>query len=47
MWSYANMLGLDSDLVMHHLTMAVDVKWVKQKLQKMHLEVALLVKAKL
>lgn len=35
-WSYADMLGLDLDLVMHHLTMVEGAKPVKQKIRKMH-----------
>ena len=46
-WTYSNMLGLDPDLIMHHLSIAPGIKLVKQKLQKMHPHVALLVKAKL
>ena len=41
------MLGLDPDLIMHHLSIALGIKLVKQKLHKMHPHVALLVKAKL
>ncbi|GLJ17613.1 hypothetical protein SUGI_0306670 [Cryptomeria japonica] len=46
-WSYADMPGLDLDLVMHHLTIKLGAKLVKQKLRKMHPQVALLVKAEL
>lgn len=46
-WTYANMSGLDPDLIMHHLSITLGVKPVKQKLRKMHPHVALLVKAKL
>ena len=41
------MLGLDNELIMHHLSIALGVKPVKQKLRKMDPHVALLVKAKL
>ena len=46
-WTYLDMLGLDPDLIMHHLSIAPSVKLVKQKLRKMHPHVAFLVKAKL
>ncbi|GLJ21626.1 hypothetical protein SUGI_0402520 [Cryptomeria japonica] len=46
-WSYADMPGLDPDLVMHHLIVKPGAKPVKQKLRKMHPQVALLVKAEL
>lgn len=41
------MLGLDTELIMHHLSIAPEVKPVKQKLRKMHPHVALLVKVEL
>ena len=41
------MPGLDLDLIMHHLSIALGIKSVKQKLQKMHPYVTFLVKAKL
>ena len=41
------MLGLDTNLIMHHLSIAPGVKPVKQKLRKMHPHIALLVKAEL
>ena len=41
------MLGLDTDLVVHHSTIDPKIKPVKQKLRKMHPKVALLVKAEL
>lgn len=46
-WSYADMPGLDPDLVMHHLTMGEGAKLVKQKLRKMHPQIVVLVKAEL
>lgn len=46
-WSYQDMLGLDPKLVVHHLAVDPGAKPVKQKLQKMHPKVALLVKAEL
>ena len=46
-WTYFDMLGLDIDLIMHHLSISPDVKPVQQKLRKMHPHVALLVKAEL
>lgn len=46
-WTYVDMLGLDPDLIMHHLSITPGVKTVKQKLQKLHPHVALLVKAEL
>ena len=41
------MPGLDPNLIMHHLSIALNVKPVKKKLRKMHPHVALLVKAEL
>ena len=41
------MPGLDTKLIMHHLSIAPRVKFMKQKLRKMHPHVALLVNAKL
>ena len=38
---------LDTELIMHHISIAPSVKQVKQKLRKMHPHVALLIKAKL
>ena len=35
------MPGLDTKLIMHHLSIAPDVKPVKKKLRKMHPHVAL------
>ena len=46
-WTYSNMPRLDINLIMHHLSIAPNVKPVKQKLRKMHPHIALLVKAKL
>ena len=46
-WTYSNMLGLDPDLIMHHLSIAPGIKPIKQKIHKMHSHVALLVKAEL
>ena len=46
-WTYSDMPRLDTDLIMHHLSISPDVKPVKQKLRKMHPHVALLVKAEL
>ncbi|GLJ16865.1 hypothetical protein SUGI_0290680 [Cryptomeria japonica] len=46
-WSYADMPGLDPDLVMHHLIVAEGAKPVKQKLRKMHPQIAVLVKTEL
>ncbi|GLJ55837.1 hypothetical protein SUGI_1198920 [Cryptomeria japonica] len=46
-WSYADMPGLDLDLIIRHLTVKLGAKPVKQKLRKMHPQVALLVKAEL
>ena len=45
--TYKDMPSLDIDLVVHHLTVDPKIKPVKQKLHKMHLKVALLVKAEL
>ena len=41
------MLGLDTKLIMHHLSIAPRVKPVKLKLKNMHPHVALLVKVEL
>ena len=46
-WTYSDMQGLDLDLIMHHLSIAPGIKPVKQKHQKIHPHVALLIKAKL
>ena len=46
-WTYKDMLSLDIDLVVHHLTVDPKIKLVKKKLHKMHPKVALLVKAEL
>ena len=46
-WTYSDMLGLDLDLIMHHLSITPGGKHVKQKLKKMHPHVALLVKVEL
>ena len=41
------MLGLDIDLVVHHLEVNPKIKHVKKKLRKIHPNVALLVKVEL
>lgn len=41
------MLGLDPNLIMHHLSIAPRVNLVKKKLRKMHPHIALLVKVEL
>lgn len=46
-WSYADMLGLDPELVLHHLPLLPRTKPYKQKLRKMHPQIALLVKIEL
>lgn len=46
-WSYIDMLGLDLDLIMHHLNVGPGAKPVKQKLEKIHPHIALLVKTEL
>ncbi len=46
-WTYANMLGLDTNLIMHHLFIALDVEPIKEKLRKMHPRIAILIKAEL
>jgi len=46
-WSYADMPGLDPNLILHHLPLDPGVKLVKQKLRKMHPHIALLVKEEL
>ena len=46
-WTYKDMLGLDTYLVVHHLIVDPKIKLVKQMLCKMHHKVALLVKAEL
>ena len=46
-WTYSDMPGLDTNLIMHHLSIAPGVKLVKQKLRKMHPHITLLVKVEL
>lgn len=46
-WSYADIPGLDSDLVMHHLAVVEGAKPIKHKLCKMHPQITVLVKAEL
>ena len=41
------MIGLDPNLIMHHLSIAPVIKPIKQKLPKMHPNVALLIKVEL
>ena len=41
------MFGLDTFLVVHHLTLDPKIKLVKQKFHKMHPKVAILVKVEL
>ena len=43
-WTYKDMPGLDTDLVVHHLTIYPKIKSMKKKLCKMHPKVAFLVK---
>lgn len=46
-WSYVDMIGIDLDLIMHHLSLPPGVKLVKKKSRKMHPHITLLVKEKL
>ena len=46
-WTYKDMSSLDTDLVVHHLTVDPKIKPIKKKLCKMHPKVALLVNAEL
>ena len=46
-WTYLDMLGLVTNLIMHHLSIVLGVKLVKQKLRKMHPHIAHSVKEKL
>lgn len=46
-WTYSYIPCLDPDLVMHHLSITLGVKPIKQKLKKMHPHVALLFKVEL
>ena len=46
-WTYSNMLGLNIDLIMHHLSISPGIKPTKQKLRKMHPHAAQLVKVEL
>lgn len=46
-WAYSDMLGLDPEVVVHHLVVQIDTKLVTQKLRKMHPQIALLVKLEL
>lgn len=41
------MPGLNTNLIMHHLSISLGVKPIKKKLRKMHPHVALLVKEEL
>ena len=41
------MPGLDTNLIMHHLPIALGVKPIKKKLRKMHPHIVLLVKLEL
>lgn len=46
-WSYINIPGVDPHLIMHHLSISLGVKSVKQKLRQMIPQVALMVKTEL
>ena len=46
-YAYQDMLKLDTNIVVHHLTLRLDVKLFNQKPHCMHLGKALLVKVKL
>ena len=46
-WTYSDMPMLDTNLIMHHLSIAAGVKPVKKKLRKMHPHIALLVRVEL
>ncbi|KAH9310419.1 hypothetical protein KI387_025454, partial [Taxus chinensis] len=46
-WSYANMPGIDPKIMVHNIVTIPDAKPIKQKLQKMHHRIALLVKEEL
>jgi hypothetical protein len=46
-WTYVDMLGLDIALMVYHLEKFPRAKPIKQKLQKMHLQIMLLVKVEL
>lgn len=46
-WSYADILGLDPELVVHNLVVKPNAKLVKQKFHKIHPQVFLLVKSEL
>lgn len=47
MWTYANIHGLDTNIVVHYLAVNLDAKVVKKKLRNMYPHVALLVKVEL
>jgi hypothetical protein len=46
-WSYVDMSGLDPNMIIHHLSINIGVRPVKQKLRKMQPHIALLVKEQL
>lgn len=46
-WTYDDMPGLDPDIVVHHLAIYPKAKHIRQKLRKMHPQIALLVKMEL
>lgn len=46
-WSYVDMLGLDPELVLHHLPLLPRTNPYKKKLRKMHPQITLLVKIEL
>ena len=44
MWSYENMLGIDTDIVQHCIPIDPAIKPIKQKLRRMKLEWTLKIK---
>lgn len=46
-WSYIDVLGIDLEVVVHHLIVYLEAKPIKKKLRKMHPQIVLLVKFEL
>jgi hypothetical protein len=46
-WSYVDMVGIDPNIAIHHLAVHLDAKPIRQKLIKVHPQIALLVKMEL
>ena len=46
-WSYEDMPGLDTDIVVHHIPLKGDCPLVKQKVRRMHPDMSEKIKAEL